>query len=415
LDPQVAKYYDKRGDTHKKKGEHDRAFADYDNAIRLEPQNAEYHFSRGMAYHSNDEYHRAIADYDNAVRLEPKDASYHYVRGLAYHSARNYDQAIASYNGAIQLNPRYANAYESRAAAYAAAGNSAKATADQKRADAYGSRAKADAAVGNGAKAKADSKRAERHVFNAGAPNVGDVFQDCSECPEMVKVPAGRYMMGTFALEGLTPHRVVIQQAFAAGRYEVTFDEWAACVADGGCGVWTPDDNGWGKGRRPVMGVNWHDAKSYVAWLSKKTGETYRLLTETEWEYIARAGTSSTYNTGEDIKSTEANYARHQGKTLEVGSYKANGFGLYDTHGNVNEWVEDCFHTGYYDGAPTTSDAWVVSGNDPAELKRCDTRMVRGGSWDFSPSGVQSAVRFSDAHYSRSGHNTGIRVAKTLK
>ena len=136
------------------------------------------------------------------------------------------------------------------------------------------------------------------------------------------------------------------------GKHEVAFDEWDACVAAGGCGGHHLDDEGWGRGRRPVIDVNWDNAKAYVRWLSRRTGKSYRLLSEAEWEYAARAGTTGPFHTGSTISTNQANYTYGAGreglyreKTVPVGSFPANGFGLHDVHGNVWEWVEDCWHS----------------------------------------------------------------------
>jgi formylglycine-generating enzyme required for sulfatase activity len=182
----------------------------------------------------------------------------------------------------------------------------------------------------------------------------GKTFRDCDVCPEMVVVPAGKFKMGSPAgEEGRSDdegprHPVEIAKAFAVGRYEVTFAEWDACVAGGGCNGHQPADEGWGRGRRPVINVSWNDAKSYVTWLSKKTGKPYRLLSEAEWEYAARAGTTSPFHFGATITPDQANYdgtytygagpkGVYRRKTVPVGSFPANDFGLSDMHGNVWE------------------------------------------------------------------------------
>ena len=243
----------------------------------------------------------------------------------------------------------------------------------------------------------------------------GAVFRDCPECPEMVVVPAGEFMMGSPPSEedrrdSEGPvHRVTIAEPFAAGKYEVTFEEWDACVGGGGCGGYRPDDEGWGRGSRPVINVSWEDAQAYAAWLSGKTGENYRLLSEAEWEYAARAGTTTRYHWGDDIGRNRANCdddvcGDSWDYTAPVGSFAANGFGLHDVHGNVWEWVEDCWNDSYA-GAPTDGSAWE-SGN-------CDLRVLRGGSWHGVPRDLRAAYRFWGGTGIRLGI-IGFRVARTL-
>ena len=140
---------------------------------------------------------------------------------------------------------------------------------------------------------------------------------------------------------------MTIGSPFAVGVCPVMFDEWDACASAGGCGGYRPDDRGWGRGRRPVIDVSWRDAQSYVAWLSRETGEAYRLLSESEWEYAARAETATRYWWGDDIGRNRANCnvcgSRWDDEsTAPAGSFAANVFGLHDVHGNVFEWVQDC-------------------------------------------------------------------------
>ncbi len=168
-------------------------------------------------------------------------------------------------------------------------------------------------------------------------------FKECSQCPVMVVVSAGEFMMG----EKSDQHKVTIAKPFAVSKFEMTFDDWDACVVFAGCGQ--VSDSGWGRGNRPVINVTWDDAKKYVAWLSKLTGKSYRLLTEAEWEYAARAGSTTAFSWGDDIGMGNANcdgcgsqWDRKQ--TAPVGSFAANAFGLHDMHGNVWEWVEDCWN-----------------------------------------------------------------------
>ena len=254
-----------------------------------------------------------------------------------------------------------------------------------------------------------DAQEAQEESVSRYSP--GDVFKDCVQCPEMVVVPAGTFNMGSNASEESghdsegPVHQVTISIPVAVGKYEVTFSEWDACVAAGGCGGYQSYDEGWGRGNRPVISVSWEDSNEYVRWLSSETGEQYRLLSESEWEYVARAGTTGPFHFGSTISTDQANYDWHHGQTLPVGSFPSNNFGLHDMHGNVWEWVEDCWHSDY-SGAPTDGSAWT-SGND------CDHRVLRGGSWYNSPWNLRAA----DRSWIGIGYRSfvfGIRVARTL-
>ena len=245
------------------------------------------------------------------------------------------------------------------------------------------------------------------------AHDPGDVFRDCAECPEMVMVPAGSFMMGSNSGDDdeRPRHKVTIGRPFAVGKYEVTFRQWDACVKGGGCKGYQPDDEGWGRGDRPVINVSWRDARSYVLWLSRKTGKRYRLLSEAEWEYAARAGTAGPYHFGTSISSDEANYyVRIPVPTVPAGSFPPNGFGLHDVHGNVWEWVEDCYHDSYR-GAPVDGSAWQVGSCESFEGS---TRYVlRGGSWLDDPENLRSASRGTLPAGGRYDIG-GFRVARTL-
>ena len=239
----------------------------------------------------------------------------------------------------------------------------------------------------------------------------GSRFQDCAECPQMVVIPAGSFLMGSPESEEKREddegpqHRVTIREPFAVGAYEVTFEEWDACAAEGGCGSYlylqVQDDMGWGRGRRPAINVSSGDAQEYVRWLSRKTGEEYRLLSEAEWEYAARAGTTTRYSFGDEITENDANYG---GGTQPVGSYRANGFGLYDMHGNVWERVQDCWNDSYR-GAPDNGRAW--------ERGDCSRQVLRGGSWSSLSMYLRSAIRGWILARDR-GVDIGFRVARTL-
>jgi formylglycine-generating enzyme required for sulfatase activity len=242
----------------------------------------------------------------------------------------------------------------------------------------------------------------------------GHALQDCAECPEMIVVPAGSFTMGSPAGEAGRdadegPQRqVTIARAFGVGKYEVTFDQWDACVAGGGCGGYRPADQGWGRGTRPAINVSWNDAKQYAEWLSRRTGKRYRLLSEAEWEYAARAGTTTPWSCGasEGCLAGAGWYSGNEGsRTQAVGTKSANAFGLHDMLGNVWEWVEDCWHDSYA-GAPADGSAWVTGSN-------CGLRVLRGGSWNNNPRNLRSANR--DGLDSGDRYNTiGFRVARTL-
>lgn len=183
-------------------------------------------------------------------------------------------------------------------------------------------------------------------------------------------------------------HTVTFTNSFAMSAHEITFDAWDACVLDGGCAGYTPSDQGWGRGTRPVINVSYNDIQTFIAWLQTKTTETFRLPTESEWEYAARAGTHTVYSWGDTIGTTNANcdgcgsiYDADQ--TAPVGSFAANAFGLYDMHGNVWEWVEDIYNSDYT-STPTDGSAQLSGSSD---------RVLRGGSWIYAPSHLRSALR----------------------
>ena len=249
----------------------------------------------------------------------------------------------------------------------------------------------------------------------------GDRFRDCAACPDLVVLPPGEFMMGSseeesgHTSEEAPRHRVRIDHSLAVSRFEATFDDWDACVAAGGC-THKPRDAGWGRGRRPAINVSWDDiTREYLPWLSRKTGQSYRLLSEAEWEYAARGGTAGPFSTGATIAGHQANFdgtATYGGseksasrkRTLEAGSFAANSFGLHDMHGNVWEWVADCASSNY-DNAPG-------DGSVAPETDGCQ-RVMRGGSWIDSPRVLRSAVRGRVPANTRFIYR-GFRVARKL-
>jgi formylglycine-generating enzyme required for sulfatase activity len=276
-----------------------------------------------------------------------------------------------------------------------------------------------------------------------------DVFKECDKCPELVVVPAGSFTMGSPSTEtgresAESPqHLVTLARPFAVARFEVTIDQFAEFVRDSGyepaskCwanqrGKWElRTDRSWRSpgyaqaGSHPVACIGWDDAKAYATWLSRKTGKTYRLLTEAEWEYAARAGTTTRFYFGDNesavcgygngadqsVKRTVPGASGWQvapcndgfAYTAPVGSFAPNGFGLYDMHGNVWEWIEDCGN-GNYIGAPADGSAWM-SGD-------CGSRILRGGAWPMNPSLLRLAYRYKAN--GDPGDAAGIRIARTL-
>ena len=286
--------------------------------------------------------------------------------------------------------------------------------------------------------AEARLKKDQVHV-------AGRVFRDCDTCPAMVVLPAGSFVMGSDdGDEDERPlHRVTIEKPFAVGKYEVTLGQFRSFVQQTGhdmgekeglFGLPAPDScesprtfavksvswraPGYDQDNRsPAVCVNWNDAATYAAWLSKKTGKLYRLLSEAEWEYSARATTRSAFHFGEYLSPDRANYnsshteilskgKKYRKRAIKVGSFAANGFGLYDMHGNILEWVEDCWHDNY-EGAPIGGSAWTSKGN-------CDIRIVRGGSWFNPASHLRSAFRNGIEVKKRQTHY-GFRIARAVE
>jgi formylglycine-generating enzyme required for sulfatase activity len=274
----------------------------------------------------------------------------------------------------------------------------------------------------------------------------GDTFRDCAECPEMLVIPAGRFRMGDVNGGGegneKPVHTVNIRYKFAIGKFEVTRGEFAAFIResghrmDDGCWYWNTaakkaeidKSKNWRNpgfrqtDRDPVVCVNWDDAKAYARWLGRDAGVRYRLLSEAEWEYMARAGSTSKYPFG-DSENSLCEYGNaadrstgfywhnkacsdgHGEQTAPGGSFKPNAFGVYDTIGNAWEWTEDCWH-GTYSSAPMNGKAWTTGGT-------CGLRVLRGGSWGLQPRDVRSAFRYG-LYSDYRGYDLGFRVARTF-
>jgi formylglycine-generating enzyme required for sulfatase activity len=241
--------------------------------------------------------------------------------------------------------------------------------------------------------------------------NVGTVFKDCPMCPEMSVIPSGTFLMGS--IKGRKRERpvtkITIPRPLAVGRYEVTFDQWDACFTDGGCSK-KPSDRGWGRGSRPIINILLTDIAEYVSWLSRKTGHLYRLPSESEWEYAARAGSQTEFYWGDQMRPGAANcrgcgtqWSGHQ--SSPVGQFKPNAWGLYDMHGNVLEYVTDCWSKSHdkipIDGSPKLTD-------------NCLNKVVKGGSWYYLSRVSRSASRARNDKRVFS-YFIGFRVFRELK
>ena len=266
-----------------------------------------------------------------------------------------------------------------------------------------------------------EGKKDGTWIFNPGGENERSITYDRSSPydrskvdpirPEMVVIPGGSFRMGCVSgqdcFDREHPVHTVRVESFELSRYEVTFEEYDRFTAATGRNP--AGDSDWGRGRRPVIDVSWEDAVAYVRWLSGQTGEQYRLPSEAEWEYAARAGSVTAYSWGNEIGRNRANCTGcgsqwDTGQTAPVGSFGPNGWGLHDMHGNVWEWVQDCWN-GSYAGAPSDGSAWQ-SGD-------CSWRVLRGGSWGIYPRRLRSADRDGDSTASRRG-GFGFRVARTI-
>jgi formylglycine-generating enzyme required for sulfatase activity len=242
---------------------------------------------------------------------------------------------------------------------------------------------------------------------SAAAPSSTRTVRDCEGCPELTLIPAGTFEMGANELyEFEKPvHAVTIRNGFYMGLREVTFEEWDACVDQGGCSH-RPNDRNLGRGKRPVTDIHWNDANAYLAWLSTKTGRKYRLPSEAEWEYAARGGAATVYPWGATMVKERANCVGCNDPTrrqaVEVGQYPANGFGLYDMAGNAAEWVADCWSDSYR-ATPRDGSASNAPG--------CRERVLRGGSFNNDPRYLRSAARFkyeADVRF----YTNGFRVVR---
>lgn len=276
-------------------------------------------------------------------------------------------------------------------------------------------------------KERAERRAAEREAarlasLSIPAPSVGPVVAGSSPMGiDMVVINPGAGKLGSPDFEKKrarfeNPMRdTFISYSFEVSKYEITFDDWNKCIRDGGCSGHKPDDKGWGRGKRPVINVSYNDAQNFLKWLNGKTGQNYRLLSEAEWEYVARAGQDGPFGNGYDMSAQYANFdgkapygngakGPYLRKTQPVGQYEPNAFGVYDMHGNVYEWVEDCWNANH---------SGAIGDGSPRKDGDCKFRVMKGGSWVTHGYQTRAAARIryvTDYRYD----DYGIRIARTL-
>ncbi|HLH91566.1 MAG TPA: SUMF1/EgtB/PvdO family nonheme iron enzyme [Xanthobacteraceae bacterium] len=438
------------------------AIADYDAVLRRKPDLALAHYRRGVLLSNLKRYDRAIRDLDAAVRLDADLVEALHLIGDAYRVMGDYPRAIAEYTEQFRRADPRGQDLKDRAIAYLRAGDYAHAIADfdaaaldnapfsaftatglygrgiaRVRKGDPGGRADIAAALARdqdiarklahdglaftaaeggpaAAPSEPDLTLSVLSPARARALGPGDSFRECARCPQMVVVPAGSFVMGSSATEPGREdsegpqHRVTIARPFAVAKLAVTSEEWQACVFARGCR--DDADDGWGP-HHAVTGPSWNDAQSYVTWLSKLTGKTYRLLSEAEYEYATRAGTQTAFPWGDTAGVGHADcagcgIASSNTGPAPAGTFAANAFGLFDMVGNEQSFVEDCWHDSY-DGAPTDGGAWTSDAD-------CGTRVVRGGSWASAPAELRVGHRETSGTSDRYPI-IGFRVARTLE
>ncbi|GAM97057.1 TPR repeat [alpha proteobacterium U9-1i] len=436
------------------------ALEQFDLALALSPDDANAYYNRGNIFLAQGETARAIADYDQALALSPTLVSAFNNRGNAYWRLADAERAISDYAAALRLRPELTSARENMANICRAIGGDERAIAECEQGgdtEAVPGAAQAEGAIIADSAAELESDDSDpavavaQRAARAGRPPEERRFVDtqrgggaCAYCPEMVVAPAGTFRLGSSRYEiGRDSDEGPVQQvriaAFAVGRFEVTRRQWLACVVAGACtrtNLQTRDLT------FPVSDVSWNDAQAYVAWLSRLTGQNYRLLSEAEWEYAARARSRTPWSWGSD-QAQSCLYANtwdqsadpsartpcndgHPRGGAPVGSLAANAFGLHDMHGNVWEWVEDCYTPAYAPRAGSSQRRRTVTGDvmrpgygrrDGAATEvseeRCADRVDRGGAWIGDLNDVRSAQRSRHTPTLRA-EILGFRVARDL-
>ncbi len=378
------------------------ALVDFTQAIQLNPNLAKAYYNRGIAHFKLGQYRSTIEDCTQVLQLAPKNASAYHNRANAYYKLGEYEQAIADYNQALSLNPNLPGVAHSRDVAQGVWEEKKR----QQREEAERRQAEEEAkgrefhfeivtVNGSGKEINRQPGKAQQKMADLG----GGVNL------EMVYIPGGTFQMGSAENSLEQPQHSVSIPPFFLGKYPITQEQWQAVMGN--------NPSSFKGAKRPVENVSWDDAVAFCQRLSQKTGNTYRLPSEAEWEYACRAGTTTPFHFGETITPDLVNYdgnspyagaskGLYRKQTTDVGTFPPNAFGLYDMHGNVWEWCQDVWH-GNYNEAPGDGSAWESGGD-----KEC--RVQRGGSWYYFAVRCRSAYRNGDSEGSRSSY-CGFRVA----
>ncbi|CAD5944140.1 SUMF1/EgtB/PvdO family nonheme iron enzyme [Planktothrix agardhii] len=387
----IVKICYQRGKNHYQQGEYTTAIDEFTQVLLLKPNSPDANYNRGLAYSKLGEYSAAIEDYNQTLRLNPNYLRAYNNRANTYYKLGEYEKAIADYNSCLVLNPNLPDVAHNRDVAQGVWDEKRRQEAEKRRRE---REFEFDVITVNaqGKETKRERRRAEFFKQDLGN-NIS---------LEMVSIPGGTFMMGAAQNEANArsneyPQHPVNIAAFSMAKYPITQAQWEAVLALPKIKIDLKHDPSDFKGaNRPVENVNWHEAQEFCQRLSQKTGKTYRLPSEAEWEYACRAKTTSPFHFGETITADLANYdasntygngpkGTYRKQTTDVGSFPPNAFGLYDMHGNVWEWCADPWHENYT-GAPDNGSVWESGGNT-------QLRCLRGGSWIYYPGNCRSAGR----------------------
>jgi len=421
--------YFKRAELSRLKGDYDQAVVDYAEAIQLDPEYAWAYCERGRSYWQKGNYDQAIADHTDAIRLDPEIWQAHYFRGMVYLSKSDFGNAIADLTEAQRLNPNHAPSFLRRGLAFGAKGNCVQAIADY--AEAFRLVPNDPSAIAvltevlrlepgrQDIKEQLEKTRLEEEtrreqeewqLQKQEAAQAGETLIN-SLGMRFAWIPPGTFLMGSsewlYEIYDQGQHRVTLTQGFYMGVYTVTQEQWLAIMGSN-------PSHFKGKNNLPAESISWDDCQEFIKKLREKDKQPYRVPTEAEWEYACRAGTTTWFYFGETISTDQANYngdSVDRAKTTPVGSFPANGWGLHDMHGNVYEWCQDWY--GHYP-IDEDKDEKEIDAVDPRGPNTGDSRVVRGGNWQFGLFGCRSASR--DAFKSGSRVSTiGFRLCFGLE